>query len=171
MTYLKTIGTFLCEILEPDGGWLGISNTGTEFIRLDLQVIEDADCTGELITWKGWLSDAAFKNSIGSLAKATGWDGNLATLVAGKSNLVGQHVQIVTEAETYQGKERIRIKWLNAPRKRVAPVESSKVEAMLKRMNDQAMAAAKSAKASIVEAKPVAALVVDADEDSQEVPF
>lgn len=82
------------------------SNNGTPGLLLGL---ETQDESARHIYTTCWLSDKAFDGSIKSLRKAFNFDGNFDNL----QQLVGKETTITVELETYEGKERARVKWLS----------------------------------------------------------
>jgi hypothetical protein len=147
--YIQTVGTFECIVEKPEAGWFGESREkGTPFARIPLKVVE-GPCAGQRIVWSGWLSEGACDGTSESLATVFGFDGDWDALHAGKITFTGQRCSVTTEAETYQGKQRIKAKWLNAvggggPK----PMEESKVKSLLSKLTPRSKAVAKAAKAA-----------------------
>lgn len=116
--YISKVGEFVCQVDNPgEAGWFGESKEkGTPFIRLPLTVLDEGDQKGKIITWQGWLSDAAFDNTVMALAKAfPEWDGSLeALLPEGSFSFQGLQCSIVVESEEYEGKTYFKVKWLNS---------------------------------------------------------
>src|SRR5207247_1435034 len=109
---LNEAGEFAVIVRKPSGGWFGESpERQTPFIQLLLEVTDDSRRT---IPWYGWLSDAAFENTIKRLADVFGFDGDLASLHEGKQTLEGRACRITTEFEEYKGKQKLKVKWLNS---------------------------------------------------------
>ena len=149
MKYINSEGSFECVVTEPSAGWIGESEEkGTPFIRVPIQVTGDGPEKGAGAVWQGWLSNAAFENTIKRLVEVFGFNGDLASLATGKQTLTGKPCSITTEFETYEGKKRCKIKWLNAPGGGAAkPMEQRKLDALLARLTPQAMAIAGGVKA------------------------
>jgi hypothetical protein len=109
MPLLKTAGRFdatvrTCEIDEPPGK--------DATVRLTLDTTE-----GEITTWlslrtvrKEGSDKSAFDISLKTLREAFGFDDDFPNLAA---QVQGKACSIVTEMETYEGKERCRVKWVN----------------------------------------------------------
>jgi hypothetical protein len=112
MSLLKTAGRHAatatqCEIDEPEGK------------AASVRILFHTD-TGEEIT--AWLSlkteygagkqKSAFDITLDTLRSAFGFDDNFETL---PSQVEGKECDIVTEFETYNGKERLRVKFVNPP--------------------------------------------------------
>ena len=112
--YLNTIGSFECVVNKPEAGWFGESKEKkTPFVRLPLTVRE-GEHKGKITVWSGWLSEAAFDNTIAALSVAfKAWDGDINSI--DKGALVGLPCSITMEAEEYEGKTRFKAKWLNPP--------------------------------------------------------
>lgn len=111
MSYLKTVGKFDCVVEKPNEGWIGEQGENqTPFVRIPL-VVEDGENAGETITFKGWLSAKAFPHTTERINKVFGFD-VLAHIRVGKG-LEGLRCNIQTDFETYNGKEFLKIKWLN----------------------------------------------------------
>lgn len=108
--YLNSEGTFECVVYKPEGGWIQKSKEKqTPFICLSLEVTGDDVDAGKTISWNGWLSDKAFDKTIDRLIEVFGFNGDLNAL----DTLEGKTCQITTESETYEGKTRVKVKWLN----------------------------------------------------------
>jgi hypothetical protein len=87
---------------------LGVSSTGKEQIGVMFQLIGGAH-EGKHITWFGYFSDGAIDRTLESL-RHCGWDSdNLAEL----DSLGANEVELVIEDETYEGKTRSKVKWVN----------------------------------------------------------
>jgi hypothetical protein len=85
-----------------------------------------------------YLSEKALANSVKTLRDAFGFDGNFETVV---EQIVEKPCAITNESEEYEGKERVKVKWINAPRSS-KPIE-----------NQSAFLKALSAKAARIPAK------------------
>lgn len=86
----------------------GESKNGTPFLSIDLNTAE-----GESITAWLYLSEKALPSSVKTLRDAFDFDGNFETVC---EQIVGESCSITVEAEEYEGKERLRVKWINSPR-------------------------------------------------------
>lgn len=112
--YLKSEGEFLAEASKPQGGWLGRSKEKqTPYIQVNFTVVDDVEESGKEIAWFGYLSDKAIERTIDTLVQCFGFDGDLNSLHAGKSSFDGMRARISCEAEEYEGKRRVKVKWLN----------------------------------------------------------
>jgi hypothetical protein len=133
------IGTFLCKVIAPSNGWFGEAGANnTPFIRIPLETSE-----GERITYQGWITDKSAEHTIQNLCKVFGWDGDLEAL-AGETDdgpFVGMECEIVTEEETYNGKSRVVIKWLNAPGSSGKTMEREKALALARKLTGKSKAA------------------------------
>ena len=113
--YVSKAGKFLAKVKTPPNGWFGEAGTkATPFIRIPLVVAEGEEI-GKEIVWRGYVTPNAFENTIKTLTKAFGWDGDIEALTAEKSDpFSGKEVQVVCEEEEYEGQTRIKVRWLNA---------------------------------------------------------
>lgn len=170
MKYINSEGSFDCITTEPTAGWIGESGEKqTPFIRISVQVTEDGPEKGSGAVWQGWLSNNAFENTIKRLAEVFGFDGNLATLVAGKQTLAGRPCNITTEFEDYNGKRQCKVKWLNAAGGGAAkPMDVQKLDNLVAQLNKRSMLIAQSMGAKPqTKSEPVESLSGDGDS----VPF
>lgn len=94
-------GTYKVTVTEAV---LSESKNGTPSIKLKLQLEG-----GETIYHDIWLSDAAFARSIETLKEVFSFNGNFEAL----QNLIGCECEAVIEQETFEGKERDKVKWIN----------------------------------------------------------
>ena len=143
--YLQTVGSFECIVEPPDAGWIGEQGEkNTPFVRIPL-VVTEGEFKGQIALYKGWLSDGAFDNTIKRLAEVFGFDGDLITLNSGRQSLAGKPCNITTEMENYQGKDRLKIAWLNPPGK---PLDEMKIASILTKLNAKSKAIAKTVSAA-----------------------
>lgn len=109
-------GKYQCQVLAPINGWFGEAGRNrTPFIRLPLRVIEGASANEE-VDFEAWISDRALTNTCKNLANVFGWDGDIEALADHLTTgpFIGMECEIVVEEDTYEGKTRNVIKWLNA---------------------------------------------------------
>lgn len=99
-----TAGTYRARAVEAE---LGYASTGTEQVAVSFELLE-GDAAGQRITWYGYFSDKGAARTIESL-KHCGWDGNLEDL----STVGCQECQIVLDWEEFNGRESLRVKWVN----------------------------------------------------------
>lgn len=94
---------------------LGKSGTGTPFVAVQF---ESEVQIGDRITWYGYLTDAAFERTVASL-QILGWDpaehNGLMTSLNGTGILKGAPAEIVIDEEQFEGKARMKVKWVNSP--------------------------------------------------------
>jgi hypothetical protein len=167
--YLNRAGEWLAVVKAPGNGWIGESKKGTPFIRVPLLV----DHEGERfeIVWRGWLTDSAFDYTVKTLAKAFGWDGNLADLTDGLVKWEGRKCQITTAIEEYDGQARCLVQWLNPAGGGASKVEQSTLDELIKTYQRRGMAIAREeAKAASSPAKAKALVSAEAAEDD-DIPF
>lgn len=95
-------GTFKARVIDVE---LGYTDSGNEQVALLFETQ-----TGETISWYGTFTEKATPYTIKDL-RACGWTGNdLATL--GVEDLASD-VEIVVEEDMYNGKSRLKVKWIN----------------------------------------------------------
>lgn len=105
MPLITNPGRYLSTVSTAE---FGESNNGTPFLRLDINTNDGESISGWL-----YLSEKALPNSVRTLRDAFGFDGNFETVI---EQVAGKPCSITCESEEYEGKERIRVKWINAPR-------------------------------------------------------
>ncbi len=147
MKYINSEGSFDAVVTKPTAGWIGESEEkGTPFVRIPVQVTDDGPEKGAGAVWTGYLSNAAFDNTIKRLVEVFGFDGDLASLATGRQTFEGKPCNVSVEAEDYNGKRRFKVKWLNAiGGGQAKPMELHKLEALLARLTPQAIKVAKMA--------------------------
>jgi hypothetical protein len=116
---------------------LGHSSNGTEQIAV---LFEYVDKNGEpdTITWFGFFTDAAADRTIEAL-RYCGWEGDDFGRLEG---LDKNEVELVLENETYQGKERVKVQWVNrlSGLALKAPMNAAQIAAFSARMRGKAVA-------------------------------
>lgn len=170
--YLSTAGEFNCLVHKPESGWFGESGVKkTPYVRLDLEVVDDPEESGSRITWYGYLSEKALEHTVAKLTETFDFNGDLNALYTGTETFDGKMCQITTEFEEYDGKDRLKVKWLNPPgyaRQAQPSMDEKSLGSLLARINGKSKAAALAAKSvTKPSAKPVAA----AKENGDDVPF
>lgn len=144
--YVSRVGTFSCVVLPTPNGIFSESKEGTPCIALPLEVTEPGDQQGKRITWRGWLTAGAFDYTIRALSKAFAWDGDLEAIRDNPEFFSLSDCQIVTEAETYNGETRVKVKWLNSATVGGAKaMDSQKLNGILAGLGRKARAIAKEA--------------------------
>lgn len=151
MSLLNQAGRFKCKVVQP-ASWLGESSKGTEYIGIPLEVTEGPRA-GDQITWYGYLSDAAFDNTVKRLAEVFSFDGDLDALVAGRITFDAMPCSIETEIENYtnpesgESKPTCKVKWLNSADggSGIKALEAGKVQGLMARMGGRAKAVAAAA--------------------------
>jgi hypothetical protein len=89
---------------------IGMASTGREQIGV-LFEFTDGPGRGEQITWYGHFTPDAFPITVRAL-KELGWSGERIDTLRAELK-PGTVVQLVLEVETYQGKKRSRVKFIN----------------------------------------------------------
>ena len=146
--YVDRAGDYACRVKKPGNGWFGEQgDNNTPFIRIPCFVVDDGDQEGKEIVFYAWISEKAFDRSIQTLVKVfPEWDGDLEALERGDFTFAGLDCEIVAEAETFEGKKRVKAKWLN-------PIgggggkamDSGKVLSLISKLGRRAKAIAKQA--------------------------
>lgn len=157
---------------DPDNGLVEIGKNKTEAVRLILAIVGGPH-EGETIEWIGWLSDGAFENTLKRLQDAFRFSGNFAEIAEMPSLFGGQQCKITTEFETYEGKTRLKVKWLNSLEGGggAAPVmEPAKAKTLAQKLTARANALAKAAGAKPAAAAP-AAKPANTPEGEDEIPY
>jgi hypothetical protein len=89
---------------------LGMASTGAEQIGV-LFEFTDGPWNGEQITWYGSFSPAAFPITVKGLSEL-GWSAERVDTLRAELK-PGTVVQLVCEVETYEGRKRTRVKFIN----------------------------------------------------------
>lgn len=89
---------------------LGMSQTGKEQIAV-LFELADGELAGQTITWFGYFTDNTLDRTLDSL-RHCGWQSDS---LADLDHLDTNEVEIVVEEDTYEGKTRSKVRWVNRP--------------------------------------------------------
>ena len=111
MSKIETAGDHEVTVKTAE---FGESDKGTPFVQFSFE-----NSAGDHIMGWLYLSEAAFASSVRTLRQAFGFDGNFETLPA---QTVGKVCSITTEFEEYDGKDRLKVKWINSLRKPAKPL-------------------------------------------------
>jgi hypothetical protein len=87
---------------------LGISSTGKEQIAVMFQIV-GGEIDGQSITWFGYFTEGAIDRTLDSM-RHCGWDSDSLAEIDALGN---NEVEIVVEEESYDGKTRCKVKWVN----------------------------------------------------------
>jgi hypothetical protein len=152
--YVNVAGTFEGVVERPDAGWFGESGEKqTPYVRVPVRITSDDQC-GRLAMWYGYLTEKSVDNTVAKLREAFGFDGDWNALYEGKVTLEGMPCNITTEIETYNGKERCKVAWLNAPGGGgPKPMDDAKVKGLLAKITPKSKAIAKAMPAPAMAAK------------------
>lgn len=115
---------------------LGHSSNGTEQIAV---LFDYVDSEGpQTITWFGYFTEAACDRTIEAL-RYCGWEGDDFGRLEG---LDKNEVELVLENDTYEGKTRLKVQWVNrlAALALKAPMDSNQIAAFAARMRGKAVA-------------------------------
>lgn len=105
MPKIETPGRYAVTVTSAE---FGESNTGTPYLNLALNT-EDGAYIGAWL----YLSEKALPNSVKTLRDAFDFNGDFETLL---EQVNGKPCSITVETEQYEGKDRLRVRWINAPR-------------------------------------------------------
>jgi hypothetical protein len=131
----------------------GESQTGTPFI--ELPGYNDA---GETISAWLYLSPAAFDRTVRVLREVFGFDNNFDTLIG---QVEGKRCAFATEFETHEGKERLKVKWVN-PIRTSTPIKDAGALSRFSQMAARVANEAPKAASTVTKAAP-APKAADAD--------
>lgn len=87
---------------------LGHSSTGKEQVAVLFEITQ-GEHAGKAITWFGYFTDTAVDRTLDSL-RHCGWAGDNFVDMTG---LDANEVELVIEPDTYEGKTRDRVRWVN----------------------------------------------------------
>lgn len=103
---MLTPGTYRARAIDGD---FGLSSKNTEQIAVRFQVT-DGPNEGATLTWYGFFNTPEnAKRAMESLRRC-GWRTDDVTDLAG---LGEKEVEVVVEEEEYQGKKRLKVRWIN----------------------------------------------------------
>jgi hypothetical protein len=103
MPLIKNPGRYTATVKTAELGQS--AEKGTPYLSLLCKTAEGDELTAYL-----YLSDAAFERTTKTLREVFGFDNNFETIV---EQVTGKECSIVVEAEEYEGKTRMRVKWVN----------------------------------------------------------
>lgn len=93
------------------GGEFGYSSKkGTEQVAVEFEILDESH-QGERITWIGFFTDKTTERTMESL-RICGWKTDDVTDLQG---ITDNEVQLVIDHETFEGKERAKVQWVNRP--------------------------------------------------------
>ena len=116
--YIDEVGTVICRVELPTAGWFGESKENkTPFLRLPLVVTDpESSQNGRRIVKEFYITEKSADGLARTMKNVFGvddifeLDGPEDEVPAGPA---GQYCSIVTEAEFYKDKERIKVAWVN----------------------------------------------------------
>lgn len=106
MSKINTVGRHSAKVESAE---FGESDKGTPYLRIQF-VSEDGESA---IAGFLYLSEKALANSVNTLRDAFGFDGNFETVI---DQITDKPCSITNECEEYEGKDRVKVKWINGPR-------------------------------------------------------
>jgi hypothetical protein len=172
--YIDQEGKFLCTVKRPPNGWLDETPSGTPYIRIPCIVTEEGDQHRKEIVWRGYLSEKAKPRTVEALIKAFDWDGDWDDL----DSFAGIEVIIVTEAEEWNGEQRIKAKWLNRLTDKAKQEVADRILSRMKEEDGQYQTTAAPAKApskaDAAKAKAMSSKAASKDEEEladDDIPF
>ena len=175
--YVTRAGAYIATVEKPTNGWFGEAGENqTPYIRIPVRVSEQRDGKndqiGRVITWQGWLTDAAFDRTIKALCEAfPEWDGDLESLSRGEFSFAGGECQIVAESENYEGKPRIKAKWLNPVGGGGKPMDAAKVSSLVGKLSQRAKAVAKTVRSESGAPAPRSSRPAAPEPEDDDIPF
>jgi hypothetical protein len=152
-------GTFRARAVE---GAMGETEGGKPQIAIELQVLDEG-FAGETITWFGYFSEKTLKRTFESL-RILGWKGDDLTSLDG---ITDNEVKIVVIEDTYEGKTRLKVNWINRPGGLAlkTPMSPDRVKSFAAEMRGEAVASRQGKPAQT--AKPRAATSPAADQSPE----
>lgn len=103
---------------KPHSWDLGMTKTGKEQIVVSFQLPAEGGST-RLVYWQGFFTEATVNRTIESL-RYLGFEGDDVYSLVGGAGALPNEVEIVTEMEEYEGKQRERVQWINRAGRLVA---------------------------------------------------
>ena len=103
MPLIKNPGRYTATVQSAE---LGQSDKGTPFLSLACKTDQGEELTAYL-----YLSDAAVERTVKTLREVFAFDNSFESVV---QQVTGKPCSIVVEAEEYEGKTRMKIKWVNS---------------------------------------------------------
>lgn len=168
--YIDAAGSYTCRVEKPTAGWFGESKEkGTPYIRVPL-VVEDpeSDQDGRRCIHEIYLTDNTIDRVSRDLKTTFGIE-DIGTLESHGDDVpegfAGMLCSIVTEIETYDGKERVRVRWLNPVDYKPSQIDKAKVGSIISRFGSRFRAVAKGV------AGPKRVPESQANNDTDEIPF
>lgn len=143
MIKLNTAGTFKGVAHRPETGWIGESSNGTPCVEIVCEVTEDGKCKGQSLTAFLYCSQAALGTpekpgiTARTLRDVFGFNGDFPSLQLGKITFEGVPISFVTEFETYEGDEKLKVKWINTV-ERKPRIDASAAKTLAERLQRQA---------------------------------
>lgn len=161
--YVNEAGSFDGVVEAPEAGWFGeAGEKATPFVRIPIRVSD-----GRITVWRGYLSENSVDNTVATLTKVFGFDGDWMALKNGTVTFAGMPCNVSTEVEEYKGKETCKAKWLNPPGGSAPKqMDDAKVLSLLAKLTPKSKAIAK----ATAKMEPKAAAPKQATPDD-DVPF
>ena len=114
----RTLGTFKAR--AHDGTW-GVAGTGTRQVGVRFVII-GGPYDGRLFEWYGHFNTAEnTERAIASLERC-GVDSSSGVSLERLDGLKTREVEVELEADEYEGRERIKVAWVNEPGMRLKPM-------------------------------------------------
>ena len=106
-TYLATVKSHVLK---------DVGDNKTPCVSVKLETVENV-VTGEpcidTVYASVWLTDKAFERTMETLTEVMGWDGDDLSDLDGTGLLEGKQVWVVLEEETWEGKTKTNVKYIN----------------------------------------------------------
>lgn len=104
MPLIKNPGRYTATVKSAELGQS--AEKGTPYLSFLFATEQGEELTGYL-----YLSDAAFERTTKTLREVFGFDNNFETVV---EQVTGKEASIVVEIENFEGRDRAKVKWINA---------------------------------------------------------
>lgn len=107
-------GKYLARARGPECVQFGVAKTGTEQIAIEFDVLdpETHNPTGATMQWIGSFANEKSMEITAKALRACGWQGDDIEDMRGIDANV---VELDVQWDTYDGKQRLRVKWVNRP--------------------------------------------------------
>lgn len=144
--YLNALGTYRATVMPSKSNYIDTNKDGDKFkVDLPVQVTTPGPYEGKVTYWEGWLTDKAIDNTTKRLAEVLRFNGDYTALEDGSITFEGIEVEIEMERDSYNGKDRYRVKWLNSPDRAgsVREYDKEKAKSLFARIAGRTKAVAK----------------------------
>lgn len=117
-TKISMVGKHRAKAIDAEFGYAGVDNKPQ--VALMFEITEEGPLQGRTLSWFGFFTPTTQDRTFDSL-RYCGWDSDdleqLGSLSAG-TGVFRHEVELVVEEETYNGKTRPKVRWINRTTKR-----------------------------------------------------